>query len=74
MLLYKKLLLMTFGTSLVLSSHLRFGLPSDLFGSGFPTKTLCTHLPNTIPATFPAHLILEYFLEGETGRCVGLNT
>jgi hypothetical protein len=29
---------------LILSSHLRRGLPNDLFPSGFPTNTLCTPL------------------------------
>ena len=28
---------------LILSSHLRLGLPNDLFPSGFPTRTLCTY-------------------------------
>ena len=30
---------------LILSSHLRLGLPNGLFPSGFPTITLCTPLP-----------------------------
>ena len=30
---------------LILSTHLRLGLPSRLFPSGFPTKTLYTPLP-----------------------------
>ena len=30
---------------LILSSHLRLGLPNGLFPSGFPTRTLCTPLP-----------------------------
>ena len=31
---------------LILSSHLRLGLPNGLFPSGFPTRTLCTPLPS----------------------------
>jgi hypothetical protein len=43
---------------LILSSHLRLGLPSGLFPTGFPTQTLYTPLPSPIRATCPAHLIL----------------
>ena len=43
---------------LILSSHLCLGLPSGLFPSGYPTKTLYTPLPSPIHATCPTHLIL----------------
>jgi hypothetical protein len=43
---------------LIPSSHLRSGLPSGLFPSGFPTKTPYTFLPSPMRTTCPAHLIL----------------
>ena len=38
---------------LILSSHLRLGLPNGLFPSGFPTRTLCT--PHPSPHLTPPH-------------------
>jgi hypothetical protein len=43
---------------LILSTHLRLGLPSGLFPSGFPTNILYVFLLSPIRATFTAYLIL----------------
>jgi hypothetical protein len=45
---------------LMLSSHLRLGLPIGLFPSGFPTKTLCT--PLSSPTALHALPISFFFI------------
>ena len=40
---------------LILSSHLRLGLPKDLFPVGLPVKILKAILPSSIEAICPPH-------------------
>ena len=47
---------------LILSSHLRWGLPNGLFPLGLPVKVLKALLPSSILATCPAHLNPLYLI------------
>jgi hypothetical protein len=47
---------------LIPSYHLHLSLPSGIFPSGFPAKTLYTFLSSPKHATCPAHLILLYVI------------
>ena len=46
----------------VLLFHLLLVLPSGLFPSDFPTKTIHAPLPSPIHATYPSHLFLYYMI------------
>jgi hypothetical protein len=46
--------------ALILSSHLRLGLPSSLFPSALPTKTMYSSLFSHLRVTCPSHLILHF--------------
>jgi hypothetical protein len=58
---------------LTLSTHLRLGLPSGLFSSGFPKNILCAVLFSPSRVTCPAHLIffdLKCLVEGSNMSCI----
>jgi len=62
-----------FKIHLILSSHLRLGLPSLLFPWGFPTTITHAPLLSSIRATCPDHLILIWspgYLESRTDHKV----
>jgi len=53
---------------LILSSHLRLGLPSGLVPSVFPTKTMYTPVFSTMRAICPAHPILDFITQTVLGE------
>ena len=46
---------------LMLSTHLRLGLPSGLLPSGFPSKTLYTPFSSSIRATYPIGIYIYVY-------------
>ena len=55
---YPQLVPISSRSILILSSHLRLGLPKGLFPVGLSVKILKAVLPSSILATCPAHLNL----------------
>ena len=55
----QKKVIIFFLNILILSSHLRLGLPKGLFPIGFPVKIFKPLLPSSILATCPGHLHLK---------------
>jgi len=47
---------------MMLFSHLRLGLPSGLFHSGFPTKIMYAFVISPKRATCPTHACYDYLL------------
>ena len=64
-------------STFILTSHLCLGLPSGLFPSGFPTKTLYALLLSPIRTICPAYLILldliTRIIYGEAYRSISLS-
>jgi len=50
------------GCIIILSSHLRLGIPSGLFPSDFPTKLLYASFYSPMRATCPAYLIILHLI------------
>jgi len=48
---------------LILFTHLRLGLPSGLFPSGFPTKTLCTATTTSVQNSSSSAFVKSPFIK-----------